>query len=508
MSPYCFIEAPEEHSHRARPPGRREGDRTMKLSIFSRLMTGYLVLLFLATGVSVYAVIQLRQVRDVTHSIILIDNPLMELYKNLSDAVLSEQRYEKKYIIMHDAVLYDGFRKSETEFEQYLRDATRLADSQALKDVLSRTSDLHLFYQALFNEEVGFLKGGQPYAASWYNEKKEAFVNALLDELMQVRVLSQQSMFSKVKQLSEAGTRATNAAMVTTTAALAIGVVLSLVITWSITKPLALVKKKTAEIGKGLYKADLQIVSPPEIAALGQSFNFMCDKLREVDKMKTDFYALMSHELRTPLTSIKEGTNLFLEGLGGEVTDKQRKILSIVAEESNRLIALVNSLLDISKLEAGMVAYNFSRADLTPLVAQAVNEVAPLALAKNITIGRNLADVPPLSLDTERILQVLRNLIGNALKFTPRGGSVTVSSVAVDGGVSVSVQDTGPGIPREHAAIIFDKYRQAAVAGAHKLQGTGLGLAIVKHIVHDHGGRVWVESETGQGSTFTFFLPA
>ncbi len=480
----------------------------MKWSIFKRLMTGYLVLLALATGVSVYAIIQLRFVREVTHSIILVENPLMDLYKNLSDAVLSEQRYEKKYVIMHDAVLYEGFRKSQGEFEQYLGEAVRIADTDELKAALANAADLHLFYQSLFDEEVGFLKAGQPYAAAWYTENKEAYVNTLLDELLHIRVLSQSSMVAKVKQLSEAGTRATNAAMVTTAAAIVVGVILSLIITWSITKPLALMKKKTAEIGEGRYEADLKISSPPEIAALGQAFNFMCDKLKEVDKMKSDFYALMSHELRTPLTSIKEGTNLFLEGKGGEVTPKQHKLLSIVAEESDRMIALVNSLLDISKLEAGMVPYHFAKTDVNLLIVQAVNELVPLAAAKNITIGRALAELPLLEVDTERVLQVLRNLIGNALKFTPREGAVTVSSRSADGGISVSVTDTGPGIPKEHAAFIFDKYRQVPVAGFQKLQGTGLGLAIVKHIIQDHGGRVWVESETGKGSTFIFFLPA
>ena len=322
-----------------------------------------------------------------------------------------------------------------------------------------------------------------------------------------MRALSQKSIVDKVKQLSEAGTRATNAAMVTTTAAIVIGIVLSILITWSITVPLGAMKKKTREISGGIYEADLNITSPPEIAALGQAFNFMCVKLKEVDKMKADFYALMSHELRTPLTSIKEGTNLFLEGLGGEVTEKQKKLLSIIAEESNRLIELVNSLLDISKLEAGMVAYNFAKADINPLIARAVNEIAPLAESKRIRIDKHLQELPMLSLDTERILQVLRNLIGNALKFSLRGGVVTVSSQPTEGGVSISVRDTGPGIPKEHAAVIFDKYRQAVVAGPHKLQGTGLGLAIVKHIVQDHGGEVWVESEAGRGCTFTMVLP-
>ena len=481
--------------------------KIMKWSIFSRLMTGYLALLVLATGVSIYAIIQLRHVRDVTQSVILVDNPLLDLHKNLSDALLSETRFEKKFVITRDKVLYDGFLKSKAEFAQNLRDAMRLADSAALKAILKSVADLHTVYQDRFAEEVGYLRSGKKYDAAWYGDEKDRIVNDLIEKLFKVRALSQKSIVDKVKQLSEAGTRATNAAMITTAAAIVIGIVLSILITWSITAPLRAMKKKTREISGGIYEADLNITSPPEIAELGQAFNFMCVKLKVVDKMKSDFYALMSHELRTPLTSIKEGTNLFLEGLGGEVTEKQKKLLSIIAEESNRLIELVNSLLDISKLEAGMVAYNFAKADINPLIARALNEIAPLAESKRIRIDKDLQELPMLSLDTERILQVLRNLIGNALKFTLRGGVVTVSSQPAEGGVSISVRDTGPGIPKEHAAVIFDKYRQAVVAGPHKLQGTGLGLAIVKHIVQDHGGKVWVESEVGRGCTFTMVLP-
>jgi two-component system, NtrC family, sensor histidine kinase GlrK len=216
----------------------------------------------------------------------------------------------------------------------------------------------------------------------------------------------------------------------------------------------------------------------------------------------------MSHELRTPLTSIREGTNLFLEGQGGAVTEKQRKLLTIIAEESNRLISLVNSLLDLSKLEAGMVTFHFAETDLLPLIDRSLHEMMPLAEAKNIEMKREAGEIPLVSIDGERILQVLRNLIGNALKFTPRGGSVQVIVRRTEEGVNISVIDTGPGIAREHTSMIFEKFCQASPTGCRWLQGTGLGLAIVKHIVHAHGGRVWVESEEGRGSAFTFVLSA
>ncbi len=479
----------------------------MKWSIFSRLVTGYLALLVLSTGVSIYAIFQLRYVRDVTNSVILVDNRLLDLHKNLSDSLLSEQRYEKKYIIMQDDALYARFLNSNSEFDKHLVDAGRIADTVELKAVLARVSELHAAYEALVNNEARRLRSGRPYADARYRDEKQGTVNSLIDELAKLRSLSQRNIFDKVKRLSEAGTRATRAAMITSVSALAVGIILSVLITAGITRPLSEMKRKMTEFSNGIREADLAIDSPPEIAALARSFNFMCGKLKELDTLKSDFYALMSHELRTPLSSIKESANLFLEGRAGSVSEKQKKLLSIIAEESNRLIDLVNSLLDISKLEAGMVTYNFLSTALNPLIVKAVNEVLPLAEAKRIRIEKKLQETPALSLDSERILQVLRNLIGNALKFTPAGGLISISSWSNEKGVSISVSDTGPGISPEHAAVIFDKYRQAAVAGAHKIQGTGLGLAIVKHIIQGHGGAVWVESDGRNGSIFTFVLP-
>lgn len=239
------------------------------------------------------------------------------------------------------------------------------------------------------------------------------------------------------------------------------------------------------------------------------AFNLMCHKLKDLDRMKSDFFASMSHELRTPLTSIKEGSGMLLEGVGGSMTDKQRKVLTILFEESNRLIHLVNSLLDLSRMEAGMMAYTFAPTQVAPLVQKAVAELGPFAEAKRISLEARLSDeLPAVNADRERILQVLRNLVGNALKFTPNGGRVTLCARRRDGGVEVRVEDTGPGIPRESLETIFNKYEQAKTFRSGRIDGSGLGLAIVRHIITAHGGRVWAESEPGRGSSFIFVLPA
>jgi two-component system, NtrC family, sensor histidine kinase GlrK len=160
-------------------------------------------------------------------------------------------------------------------------------------------------------------------------------------------------------------------------------------------------------------------------------------------------------------------------------------------------------------MEAGMIALNLQTSDIRSLINKAVSGIGPLAMTKNVSLEVEIPqDLPCVKMDGERILQALRNLIGNAVKFTPGGGRITISAQPMEKGVRVSVADTGPGIPIEDLNAIFDKFQQATMTGYNKIKGTGLGLAIVKHIINAHGGKVWVESEIGRGSIFTFLLPA
>jgi two-component system, NtrC family, sensor histidine kinase GlrK len=479
----------------------------MKWSIFSRLVTGYLILLILSAGVSVYEILQLSSVKDISNSVIAVNTSFEDIHAKLADALLSEIRYEQKFLIMKDDELYKGFQRSGKEFGQYLQEAVKLSDSKKVRASLIRIRQLHDQYLTVVAEEVEQLKTGNKIDTDPYKEEKKKLGESIIEEMKTLRSLNQQDIFDKVKSLSMAGASARTVAMSITAASLLLGIVLAVFITRSITVPLFKMKKKTKEIAAGIFKADLELTSPPEIAELAADFNLMATKLSEVSKMKSEFFSLMSHELRTPLTSIKEGTNMFLEGVGGEVTEKQEKLLKIISEESNRLITLVNSMLDLSKTEAGMFAYNFTETSMVPLIQKAVNEVLPLAESRKITIHKFIDELPVIRLDPERVLQVLRNLLGNALKFTPHGGTVAISAQLKQGRVEVSVSDTGAGIPQEQLTMVFDKFQQVNFPGADKYAGTGLGLAIVKHVIQKHGGTVWVESVLGKGSIFFFALP-
>lgn len=478
------------------------------MTLFSRLFLGYLGIFILIIAVSVYAVIELRRFNSITRSVLDSDNRVLDYQQKLKDSLLSEIRYERRFIITRDDALYDQFLLFKSDFDLYLEEAMALADARA-SGFLIQVKDHHQRYQDLVDQEVKYMRAGRSYPYDRYRQGKEKVAELIIAELEKMRTYSQQNTYGKIQKLAEAGNNARRVTMLITGASLIFVIVLSLFITRSITHPISILKMKTREIAKGHFESDVNLSSPPEIAELAGAFNSMSRKLKDLDRMKSDFFSSMSHELRTPLTSIKEGAGLLLEGVGGALTEKQRKLLTILAEESERLIGLVNSLLDLSKMEAGMMVYNFEPTSLAPLVNRAMMEIGPLAEARKIRLESKIAEeLPVIKVDSEKVLQALRNLIGNAVKFTPDGGQVTISARQRDRAVEVSVADTGPGIPAENLATIFDKFQQAASAGSYRIKGTGLGLAIVKHIITSHGGKVWAESQAGQGSTFIFVLPA
>lgn len=476
----------------------------MRFTIFSRLSTGFIVIFILIILVSIYVDAQFQKLEDITNSILNIDNRMLSNNKKLIDALLSQVRYGEKFIILKDDALYDNFIATKNDFDQYFKELMSVADSPRAMSLLNDIKQSHQHYQKLFYKEGELLRDGQSYPQNWYTQEKEKAINTIMEGLKELKTYNDNNTYEKIKKLGEAGANARRVALVMTISSLIFGITISIFITRSITKPLTVMGKKTREIAGGNYESDLKLSSPPEIGELVQDFNSMCNKLKKIDKMKSDFFSLMSHELRTPLTSIKEGTTLLLEGLGGETNEKQKRLLRIIEEESNRLIDLVNSILDLAKMEAGMMTYNFVQADIVPLINKAVVETEPLAKSRNIKAELNISrGLPFTNIDIEKILYVLRNLIGNAVKFTPDGGQVRISARLTNGNLEVSVADTGPGIPKENLNIIFDKFKSF-----NNRNGTGLGLAIVKNIISAHRGKVWAESEPGQGSTFIFVLPA
>ncbi len=227
----------------------------------------------------------------------------------------------------------------------------------------------------------------------------------------------------------------------------------------------------------------------------------------EANKAKSQFLANMSHELRTPLNAILGYTELILDNMYGEVPEKSREVMERVEYNGRHLLGLINDVLDLSKIEAGALTLSLADYSMKEVVNTVITAVEALAAEKNLALKAMLPpDLPLGKGDEQRLAQVLLNLVGNAIKFTDEG-EVSLQVRASNSEFLVSVTDTGPGISESDQRKIMDEFQQADASSTREKGGTGLGLAIAKRMVEMHGGRLWVESRLGRGSTFSFTLP-
>jgi two-component system, NtrC family, sensor kinase len=305
----------------------------------------------------------------------------------------------------------------------------------------------------------------------------------------------------------------------------ALAVALSVLLARRLVRPIKRMQVAAEAIGGGAYEVRIEIDRRDELGSLARAFNTMAERLQELigglerlvaertrqlenaSKHKSEFLANMSHELRTPLNAILGFTQVLQQKLFGEVNEKQEEYLEDIHTSADHLLELINDVLDLSKVEAGQVKLERASFSLREALERGVVMVRERAVKNGVTLSFEPGSEAELvEGDERRIRQVVFNLLSNAVKFTPQGGSVEVSSAKRNGEVLVSVTDTGPGIAAEDQERIFEEFQQTDI-GAEEHEGTGLGLALSKKLVELHGGRIWVESELGAGSTFTFTLP-
>ncbi len=233
-------------------------------------------------------------------------------------------------------------------------------------------------------------------------------------------------------------------------------------------------------------------------------------KQRELDRLKSQFVSSVTHELRTPLVATQKALDVIVTRAAGPVNEDQARFLDIARRNLERLYALINDILDLSKIEAGKMKIDVAPASVEQMVDDVCSSLGSWANSKSISLVKDVTSgLPPVVMDVARVIQVLNNLVSNALKFTPKGGTVTVEAKPRGGGghVEISVADTGIGIAKADLDKVFERFLQVGERRPTDVGGTGLGLSIAKEIVELHGGRIWAESEKGQGAKFSFVLP-
>jgi signal transduction histidine kinase len=345
--------------------------------------------------------------------------------------------------------------------------------------------------------------------------RSEKLANDLYQRATQLRNVTAVKTDALTAQNASAYARSRNLFIAAAAGTIVLALFLGFVLSWSLIGPIQRIEARLAAIASGNFSGHVDVTNRDELGALAANVNRMNDELqrlyRELEtasRHKSEFLANMSHELRTPLNAIIGFSQVLRDGLFGEVNAKQEEYLEDILTSGYHLLALINDVLDLSKVEAGQVQLELAPFSIDDALERGVSMVREQATKNGVEVTLHAnGGTDVVTGDERRIRQVIFNLLSNAVKFTSAGGVVDVSATRANGEVRVSVADTGPGIAADDLDRIFEEFQQTE-AGARQHEGTGLGLALSKRFVEMHGGRIWCDSEVGRGSTFVFTLPA
>jgi two-component system, NtrC family, sensor histidine kinase GlrK len=494
------------------------------MRIATKIFTGYGVVIVLMAVVITYQVLLINRLQSIQQGLSGLNfqaaGTALEMMR-LMDGV---EEYTKKSYLLRDPE-YGARRKDfEREFDTALTRLQPLAQSKAEQTEVER---LRRFWAEFAAEGARPPPGDASEPAQEIPPSLQQKLDALHTQVKTVYSSTLQEREIEAKRSAEMGRRAMWVSWSAAIVALLLSLMVSVVILRSIAEPLLHLTEGTRAITEGKFFYRLDTARNDEFAQLAKDFNSMTTRLNELDEMKKGFVSHVSHELKAPLASMQETIHLLLEQIAGTLNEKQRRLLELNFETGKRLSAMIGNLLDLSRLQAGMMEYELIRQDLVPLVRNVQRQFENPAAERNIRIETRLADASLFAdCDGERIMQVLGNLVSNAIKFSPKESVVCMALRRVleipDGmpaelrdslpgageyGLALfSVSDCGPGIDVNQKQKIFEQFHQVKRGKKVAGQGVGLGLAICKIIVEAHRGALWVEDNPGGGSAFCFVL--
>jgi len=467
-------------------------------------LTSALVIVVLA-GVGVLSLLAVDRLVSVNQEIATRTVPALRLTASAREGIAPLMRLEARAVVLGDARYATAWAERAEHVAQDLERLAEYAQSEWEAMHLRAASAAFEGYRRTVAEEQALLRrGDRARAVRMTDADARSLAEQVQDSLDGLMAATHTRVLAAQAEAARLEARTWTAVMVALGAAVGLALLGTAVIAQRMTRSLDLLSSATAEVAAGAFREPIAIQSRDEIGALARSFNSMASQLRQMEETKREFFATVSHELRSPLTSIRGAADLLRDGVPGPLTQKQERLMDIVAQSSERLLRLVNQILDMSRLRAGLVELDRKPLDFVWLLDQVVEELHPRAEEAGVTLERErLGSNFAYHGDEERLHQLVVNLGANAIRFTPRGGRVVVRLIDADAELELQVEDTGVGIPADALPHIFDAYRQA-----HRERGgTGLGLAIVRGIVDAHGGRVTAESQEGKGSRFTVLLP-
>ena len=493
----------------------------MKLS--SKISLGYAVVIALMVGMLIYQSSIIHQMQEVNRRLSQVNFRAANLSDQLRQTLDPIEEFTRKFVVTRDPGYRRQVKERQDLFEQHLEQIDSLPLSEQYRSGIESILQLWQRYRKVDSE----LETSPSEEAAVLLTSQLAHLESLRVEIDEVMLAVQDSIASQVLMAARTGARAEWISLAAAAVALSTAILVSLVIVRSVSTRLNQLTRGTRAIAQGDFDYKLPTSGQDEFSRLSQDFNSMAERLSELDQMKKDFVSHVSHELKTPLGSIQETHNLLLEQIPGPLNSDQRRLIQLNLQSTRRLSSMIHNLLDLSRIEAGMMDYHLEPCDLTAVVQTALEELQPQLAEPALNIRSQFPEAPvTIEGDKDLLFQVVLNLLGNAVKFTSQGGEIEVETrltsqlpggmpspqkekvvFSQEGYAVLTVSDCGPGVPDSHKEGIFEKFRQLPRKGRIRGQGAGLGLAICRRIVEGHGGAIWVEDRPAGGSVFAVLLP-
>lgn len=483
------------------------------MSLRARIQWALVAIVLVLAAPTTYAVLALRQLSSVTRELQRRDAEAALALGRLQGAFSELQSWERSYAALARQPPEDRSavrRRFDANARRLALELERLAGlgyASAAVDARARWAQLRDALAA----EIRLVERGAVDEATAYREAAVLPAFAALDAALDpIAAAINGRIARQVERSRRIATIAASVALGSLVLALAVAAILGTLLARSILGPLGELRRAMGVVAHGDFDVELRIAADrrDELGDLARSFEAMTQQLKELDRLKAEFVSVASHELKTPLSVIRGYVSLLLEGLYGELSAEQRKVLEAVSRQTDRLGTLIQQLLDIHRFEAGGVRLEARPVAVRSFVRELATSFDALAQQSRIVFDVEVADDVPETViaDPNRLNEAVGNLLSNAFKFTPPDGRIALRVAWDDGRVVFEVEDTGPGIPADQLPRIFEKFYQAGDAH-QRAKGSGLGLAIARRIVEAHGGTITAESEVGRGSVFRIALP-
>lgn len=414
------------------------------------------------------------------------------------------------------------FRQNDANFLEWLTRAKSNITIQGESELVYSIETTYQSYRQLYSKITEFNEiapSSLPEALKSYKNLVYPLFIQIRDKCTQLLNLNENTMYDASVKAKEVADHAIWSTLFVAITSLITALSFSLFISERITNPVKKLIDASRQLSSGNYEVQLPVKTHDEIGTLADEFNQMASQLKyyqkmsinkEVERMKNEFIMALSHELRTPLTSMGMSIDLLMEHAVDSLEKKDQELLRVTYDKIHRMKTLVNDLLELSKSDNGKISLEFESVPIKTLFEHVLNifkgqsEIKHVAITVSPELSKEDAILPNVRADANKITWVLSNLISNALRYVGEGGFIELTAInRGDGNIHISVRDNGPGIPKEYQTKIFEKFIQVKGQSAG---GSGLGLAICKEIIRAHGGNIWVESELGKGSIFTFTL--